>query len=501
VRQVARTRKGTSAPLAGEEAARRRLGRTPATPFSRVANTALIAAIGRREREIPYWPLARVELLQGERVRAVVRHAHATVPFYRSFIAEQGLEPDDFRSAADLARLPLLDGAELAADPMRFVSRPFERDGREVFNTSGSSSGLRKPVFWDHGSLLLRAARAERDRVVIARLAGEPWAHVIAREFLTNERRHTLARLVGVDTTAHQRLLILPADFSSRTQRTIYSERSSIPRRPVHYHHLPPTVPLEVAAAHVRAIRPRVVFSFGSYADQFFRYLEASDTPIPPPRVWVYLGDRLSAEGRRLAEQRGCLVYSVYGSMEAGTVGFQCEERDGFHLNVDVCSVRVVDDAGRDGPAGEPGEIVISPLDNRAIVLLNYRLGDRGALSTTPCPCGRSLPVLARLEGRRSELIRLADGRELSSLTLEALFGRELRRTIQAQIAEDEAGRLRWRIVPFDGVDRDALRTAVVARGREVLGADTSLAVEFLDGIDPTPAGKFVRAVGARPGP
>jgi phenylacetate-CoA ligase len=253
---------------------------------------------------------------------------------------------------------------------------------------------------------------------------------VIVRELLTNELRHTLARWAGVATAGHQRLLILPADFSNRTQRTISSERTAIPRRPVHYHHLSPAVPFEVAAAHLRALEPRVVFSFGSYVDQFLHFLDASATDVPLPRLWVYLGDRVSPGGRELAEKMGCALYSVYSAAEAGSIGFQCERREGFHLNIDLCSVRIVGDDGAEVPAGELGDIVISPLDNRAMALLNYRIGDRGALAAEPCPCGRSLPVLARLEGRRSEIIQLADGRELSSVTVEAAFSSELRRTV-----------------------------------------------------------------------
>jgi phenylacetate-CoA ligase len=463
--------------------------------LGRLGSTVAVAAVARHERAVPFWPIARIEALQLRRIRALLQYAQTSVPFYRDILQRCGLDPDRVGSAADLSRLPLIDGVALAEDPMRFVAEPFRRTGREVFKTSGSSAGLRKPIFWDHASLLLRAARGDRDRVVISGLAGERWAEVIAREFLTNERRHALARLLGIRTRDHQRLLILPADFSSRTQRTIYSERTVIPRKPVHYHHLPPAVPFDVAAAHIAAIRPRVVFSFGSYADQFFHYLHGAGVKIPLPRLWVYLGDRLSAGGRELAESMGCAVYAVYGAMEAGTIGFQCERRDGFHLNSDLCAVRIADAEGNDVPPGESGDVVISPLDNRAMVLLNYRLGDRAAISPEPCGCGRSLPLLVRLEGRRSEIIRLADGRDLSSLAIEASFGAELRRTIQAQIEQEAPGRLRWRVVASSPADIEALRDAFIRRGRHVLGPTTILEVEFVDHIARTPAGKFMRTL------
>jgi phenylacetate-CoA ligase len=477
-----------------ESRLRRTAGGAKGARAARWESTALVALIARQERQVPYWPVEKIRALQHQRLRQVVAHAFETVPFYRA-LQQDGFDPDSLRTVADLSSLPMIDGSDLAHDPMPFVCDAYRSQGREVFKTSGSTSGLRKPIFWDHASLLLRAARGERDRRVIARLSGERWSAMIAREFLTTELRHFMARMAGIDTGSHQRLLILPADFSSRTQRTIYSEKSLIPRRPVHYHHLPPTVPFKVAVAHVRAIRPRVVLSFGSYVDQFLHYVHASGESLPMPRLWVYLGDRISPGARALAEELGCRLYSVYGAMEAGTIGFQCEERTGFHLNTDLCAIRLVGERGEDLPPGESGAVVISPLDNRAMVLLNYRLGDRATLSKEPCPCGRTLPLLTQMEGRQSEMIRLGDGREVTSITIEAMFSALLRRTLQAQLAQDAPGSLCWRVVPVAGQDREALEKAMKERGLSVFGSDTRLEVHFVDRIPLTGAGKFLRAV------
>jgi phenylacetate-CoA ligase len=354
---------------------------------------------------------------------------------------------------------------------------------------------VRKPICWDHASLLLRLARNERDRIVCTNLAGESWREAMVREFVVDERRRMLARLAGIGMTDHQRLQILPISFSSRTQRVIAGENSVIPRAPLHYHLLSPMVPLEVAAAQIMAIRPRIVWSLGSYADQFFRSIDSSGAEVPLPRLWVYLGDPISPVGKSIAEARDCRVYSVYGAIEAGTIGFQCELRDGFHLNLDLCAVRLVDEHGRDVPAGESGQVVISVLDNRAMVLLNYKLGDTAMLSGEPCPCGRSLPLLARLDGRRSEVVKLADGRELSTPTLEALFSYELRRTIAAQMRQSWPGDLRWTLVPAAGVDRQELRDAMLDRSRRVLGESTTLEITFADEVPRTAAGKFLRVV------
>jgi phenylacetate-CoA ligase len=129
------------------------------------------------------------------------------------------------------------------------------------------------------------------------------------------------------------------------------------------------------------------------------------------------------------------------------------------------------------------------------MVLLNYRLDDRGVIGEAGCDCGRTLPVLASLEGRRSSIVRLGDGRELSALTLESMFRRELGPTLKVQLEERGAGRLHWRIVPFAGADRNDLRNTIAERARRVLGSQTHLTIEFVDDIPATQAGKLRRAV------
>lgn len=462
----------------------------------RIRTTAYLLAATGRERRVPWWPAERVERLQARRIRDTVEHAYRTVPFYRRALDELGLTPADFTTAQDLERLPLIDGVALARDPNDFTCEAYWHSGREVFSTSGSATGVRKRICWDHESMMRRFARGERDRIVITRLADESWTATMVREFVTSERARTVAaRALRIDGASHQRLQILPADFSSRTQRAVGSERTLIPRRPLHYHHLSPSAPFAVAAAQIRAIKPRVVYSFGSYVEQLLRYVADTGDTFPMPRVWVYLGDMVSEAGREIADGLGCTLYSVYAAMEAGTIGFQCERREGFHLNVDLCAVRIVDDDGATVPPGEVGDIVISSLDNRGTVLLNYRIGDRGVLSDEPCPCGRSLPLLASLEGRRSESIVLPDGRTVSSLMLEGMFRAELRRTLQAQIQQLAPGELRWRIVPFASTDREELREALMARAEQTLGSGTRLTVEFAADIPRTSQGKFLRAV------
>jgi len=181
--------------------------------------------------------------------------------------------------------------------------------------------------------------------------------------------------------------------------------------------------------------------------------------------------------------------------VEVGRIGFQCEERRGFHLNIDLCPVRIVDAEGNDLPPGQVGEVVISNLYNRGMVLLNYRIGDYGAMSLRPCPCGRSLPVLEQLEGRSSSTLRLADGREILDHVLTHAYKDVLKEALAFQIVHSRPGDFRWRVVAALDADRNALQRGILDAARRVLGEGNVLAVEFVDRIEPGQGGKLERIV------
>ena len=214
----------------------------------------------------------------------------------------------------------------------------------------------------------------------------------------------------------------------------------------------------------------------------------------------MYGGDMLFETARELMEKNfGCTVYTTYQTAETGKIGFQCERREGFHLNIDLSPIRLIDKSGQTVEPGQQGEVVVSNLYNRAMVLLNYRLGDLGVLATKPCPCGRNLPLLEKLGGRVYETIRLPDGRQFITDVLEIDFKDELKSSLQAQINQVDPHRLLWRIVPCFSTDREALSHRLLKKSKSVFG-DIEVEVEFVEKIPRTSAGKFLRVIPLKTG-
>jgi hypothetical protein len=105
------------------------------------------------------------------------------------------------------------------------------------------------------------------------------------------------------------------------------------------------------------------------------------------------------------------------------------------------------------------------------------------------------LPLLERLEGRTSEVLRLADGREVLDNVLAHACKEVLKGVIQFQIVEERPGSFRWRIVPATGVDGEPLVAALRARAFDVLGPRDDLAIEIVDRLEVPEGGKLLRVV------
>jgi phenylacetate-CoA ligase len=244
--------------------------------------------------------------------------------------------------------------------------------------------------------------------------------------------------------------------------------------------------PIEDILAELNRIRPTLLVAYGSFIELLFGSVKARGLELHPPVAVRYVSDHLTDAGRRLVEEDfGVKVLSSYSAVEALRIGLSCLESSGFHLHSDLTHVRIVDEAGRDVPAGEPGDVLVSNLVNRGTVLLNYRLGDRGSLAAEPgCGCGRTLPRLATLEGRRDDVIELPSGRHVHSAEVWSIV-RGNEELIQYQLVQLTHERFELRVTATDRAMFDRVASDLLVRLRPLLGATAVVEPTYVDALEP----------------
>jgi len=162
-----------------------------------------------------------------------------------------------------------------------------------------------------------------------------------------------------------------------------------------------------------------------------------------------------------------------------------------LHLWPEAGVVEVLAD-GRPAGEGEPGELVCTGLLNKEMPLVRYRVGDRGARAVTngkPCACGRTLPVLASVEGRIDDLVYTPDGRRVGCI--DTIYDARLP-VREAQIVQEALDRVRVRYVPAPGFTAEA-GGSITRAVRDRMGA-VEVVLESVDEIPRGANGKY-RAV------
>jgi phenylacetate-CoA ligase len=101
---------------------------------------------------------------------------------------------------------------------------------------------------------------------------------------------------------------------------------------------------------------------------------------------------------------------------------------------------------------------------------------------STPCPCGRHLSRVGRIEGRTQAIFHGADGTWLPG-TFFAHFFKDFEYAVRFfQIHQSEAGSMTLRLVKGSRFTDEALGELLVGL-REYMGQDMRIDVEFVDEI------------------
>jgi phenylacetate-CoA ligase len=322
-------------------------------------------------------PPERLRALQDRQLRSAVAHAYAEIPFYRELWSKHGVEPADIRGVDDLDRLPVVSAADARAGAAhgRLLSRRVRTANQPVLYTSGSSGAA---IAYSCGP-------------------GDRWLWW-ALGMRTSLEHGIRGRERTLRFDPHPGL---PRPFGGLgVSRTTWASSD---------------LPDGELLAHFAETQAAVVVATPTSLRQLCRAITAAGISVPKPRAVFAEGEILDGATRDTVRTTvGVDPVSVYGLTEVGYVAWQCERREEFHVNAEAYVAEVLAD-GRPAAAGELGALVVTDLRGRERPLLRYETGDLAIAGDGGCPCGRSLPLVASIEGRATDSVHLAGGRIVST--------------------------------------------------------------------------------------
>lgn len=195
------------------------------------------------------------------------------------------------------------------------------------------------------------------------------------------------------------------------------------------------------------------------------------------PRA-VFTASETLSDFQRVAIERafGAKVFNWYGNTEMACNIVECAAGD-LHYRTDYGLLELLDD----------GTMICTGLNNRAMPLVRYRVGDRATAKTGTCSCGCAFPLIERIEGRVEDYVRTPDGRFIGRL--DHLF-KDAHHVREAQIVQMKLDELVLRVVRSAGYSADDEKI-ILAEARQRLGNSIRVRFEYVDAIERTAAGKF----------
>ncbi len=176
-----------------------------------------------------------------------------------------------------------------------------------------------------------------------------------------------------------------------------------------------------------------------------------------------------------IARAFDCPVRETYGMAEMCAAASECEKGN-LHQWLDAGIIETNTDR----------EFICTGLINADMPLVRYRVGDCGVLSEKKCACGRTLPLIKKIEGRSDDVLITADGRRVGRL--DPVFKNDLP-VLEAQIIQKSLRKILVRYVPAPEFNKQAARD-LNERIRERMG-DVEIEMEKVTKIPRTTRGKF----------
>jgi len=101
----------------------------------------------------------------------------------------------------------------------------------------------------------------------------------------------------------------------------------------------------------------------------------------------------------QLEAKFGMVIRQSYGTADIGCLGYECLEKNGFHVPDDKI-VEIVDPRSGKTLGPEKAGEVVGTTFNKVYPLIRFGTGDLSLLTQDPCPCGRTSPRLVKILGR-----------------------------------------------------------------------------------------------------
>lgn len=360
--------------------------------------------------------LEELQDLQFKKLKEIVLYAYREIPFYKKLWNKHGVNPN-FSTLAEFRKFPIVDKHIISkAIHDRDMGLEHWSKSELVAQSTTGSSGKPFEFFEDRQSWIKKWGK---------KLSVWDWYGLRPSVVLTpkevgipTERVRTSCEGGGeqnVFWVNFWRGKLRPG-FVSFIKDAVLNRKTLCIYDPKHPKESALTAKrIREFIKELNSLRPDVIEGFVSSLNIIALFMLRNNIQLTfTPRAIVTGAELLTDEVRdNIKKAFDTTVFNRLGGTESGLVGHECRyqaENDHYlHMSTDTLFIETFKD--KKSVTDVPGESVITHLENRAVPLIRYEIGDIFTIDTRyKCPCGLPFPVIRDIEGRINDVFVLSDG-------------------------------------------------------------------------------------------
>lgn len=326
-----------------------------------------------------------MERHQTKALRSIVNHAYYNIPYYNKLFKSTGISPDDIQTLKDLEKIPVTTKDNLVDLDLNEYVFSADRNRFFTLRTSGTT-GSPMTIFYDPAYMMIRN-------------------FLLYRHCLINGSK-IRDRYVGLaPTTLIQNLFFHKLGILNTTN-------------------ISPKLRNEEKYNMLQKINPEVMIANPSSLKSLIAFMKDNHkSRVQNLQIINTRGESVSDDLRKSCyETFGINLIDGYGSIEVGTVSWECNKHSGLHMNTDMIIAEFLDSNGKNLPAGEAGQLTVTCLYNYAMPFIRYSMEDVCIQLKAKCDCGIKTPLMKVEKGREGECIVLKNKTIIPVLSLFARF-------------------------------------------------------------------------------
>lgn len=389
--------------------------------------------------------------IQNKRVRGLMKKAY-TIPFYRKRFDERGLTPEDFNSADDLYKFPVLTKNELREWMDNLIQQGGALYKFYYLDTTSGSSGTPTKVLYSPREKAWNMAN---------------WMRVLIKGGYNPFFGMTASRMSAHSVSAGQKNIFQRMGYLRREFVNQYATEENV-------------------VEQINSIKPDLLYMTKTELLRVAIYCKRNHIKVWQPSFFVPTGEMIDRQTRELFEDvfgRGMI--DSYGTTETGAVMARYPDSEVWEINTDLFAINLYDDSGE--PA-EEGLVCVTPLYRTEIPLINYLVGDRATSSVV-----EGKKVITSIQGRSNDFLSHKNG-EVTTFSMIAPIFANCDEIIQVRLVQETFEDLLIQAVPkkdYEEESKKEIEDKIIIKMNEKLKQPMNIRFFWVPVIPPDKNGKL----------